>query len=124
MRSTIMKIEINRIDKDSGTMTITLESGDNKNWSDSTMLYHVKQTLQKMGYDVIKKRMWKDGHMVDDEQQYIKTRSHKVDKDSFCAWQVYYSVRTMADENKKYGSIELAMMFDIYEKPLNRTKKV
>ena len=43
--------------------------------AESTFLYHVLQGLKRMGYDVIKKRMWKDGHLVDDTQQYICPRS-------------------------------------------------
>jgi len=41
--------------------------------AESTFLYHVKQELIKQGFDVIKKRMWKDGHMMDDMQQYLRT---------------------------------------------------
>lgn len=41
---------------------------------ESLLLYHVKTMLLRMGYDVIKKRMWKDGHLVDDSRQYVRTR--------------------------------------------------
>lgn len=41
---------------------------------ESTLLYHIKQRLNAAGLDLIKKRMWKDGHMVDDLQQYIRSR--------------------------------------------------
>lgn len=59
---------------------VTKEKGDpyfsRSTWSDaeSTFLYHVKEELIKQGYDVIKKRMWKDGHLVDDTMQYIRSR--------------------------------------------------
>ena len=45
-------------------------------WSDaeSNFLYNVKKELIKQGYDVIKKRMCKDGHLTDDTHQYIRTR--------------------------------------------------
>ena len=41
---------------------------------ESRLLHHIKQALQAQGHDVIKKRMWRDGHLVDDLQQYIRTR--------------------------------------------------
>jgi hypothetical protein len=41
---------------------------------ESRLLYHVKKELNSRGYDLIKKRMYKDGHMVDDLQQYLRTR--------------------------------------------------
>lgn len=41
---------------------------------ESRLLYHIKKILNNRGYDLIKKRMWKDGHLVDDLQQYLRTR--------------------------------------------------
>jgi hypothetical protein len=41
---------------------------------ESRLLYHIKKELNKRGYDLIKKRMWKDGHLVDSMQQYLRTR--------------------------------------------------
>jgi hypothetical protein len=44
---------------------------------ESRLLYLIKKELIKQGFDVIKKRMYKDGHLVDDLQQYVRTRSSK-----------------------------------------------
>ena len=45
--------------------------------NESNLLYHIKEELIKMGFDVIKKRMWKDGHIVGtDQTQYIRERNH------------------------------------------------
>jgi hypothetical protein len=41
---------------------------------ESNLLYAIKKKLNSQGYDLIKKRMWKDGHLVDDMQQYLRTR--------------------------------------------------
>ena len=46
---------------------------------ESRLLYHVKNELNKQGYDLIKKRMWRDGHLVDDLQQYLRTRKRTGD---------------------------------------------
>lgn len=52
---------------------------------ESRLLFHVKKILNKRGYDLIKKRMWKDDHMVDDMRQYLRTRkpSGDVNKDIY-----------------------------------------
>jgi len=58
-----------------GTITVTREPGDRqKYYTESHLLYAIKQELIEMGFDVIKKRMWKDGHLVGEEQQYIRSR--------------------------------------------------
>ncbi len=52
---------------------------------ESALFYAIKKQLNSQGYDLIKKRMHKDGHLVDDMQQYLRTRkpSGKSDKDIF-----------------------------------------
>ncbi len=52
---------------------------------ESALLYAIKKILNSQGYDLIKKRMHKDGHMVADMQQYLRTRklSGDLDKDIF-----------------------------------------
>ena len=41
---------------------------------ESRLLYHVKKILNARGYDLIKKHMAKDGHLMGDMQQYLRTR--------------------------------------------------
>jgi hypothetical protein len=76
-----MKVEL-FFNKESGegSCTVIREPGDpkfrNSGWGDgeSRLLYHVQKALKAQGYDFIKKRMWKDGHMVDERQQYLRER--------------------------------------------------
>ena len=90
-----MKVTLNL---ENQTCQVTKEKTDKKftssNWSDaeSTFLYHVLQELKKQGYDLIKKRMHKDGHLVDDLQQYI--RSRKLDRANgyFCIFNNGYAL--------------------------------
>ena len=95
---------------------VTKTEGDprftSSNWSDdeSVFLYHVKQELIKQGYDVIKKRMHKDGHLVANEKQYI--RSRKLDENSFCIFNDRYDIVSAGAEFNKYGE------FDLYACPL------
>lgn len=81
-------------------------------WGDaeSTFLYHVKQNLIKQGYDVIKKRMWKDGHMVDDARQYIRTR--KLTNDSgFMIYNNNWAIEDAGEEFNKQGFYNLTLDF-------------
>jgi len=57
---------------------------------ESRLLYHMKPILEKItGKKFIKKRMWKDGHLVDEMQQYVRTE----DKENYImiyngSWQI------------------------------------
>lgn len=60
-------------------LTVQREQGDPRFYSggqgsgESRLLYHVKKALNARGLDLIKKRMWKDGHLVGDETtQYLR----------------------------------------------------
>lgn len=61
-----------------GKLKLTRENDDQKYYGDieakgeSLLLHHLKQLLNANGFDLIKKRMWKDGHMVDVYQQYLR----------------------------------------------------
>ena len=92
-------------------ITITTNNGDGrvlikrarkgkKARSGSQILYWLKQILNENGYDLIKKLMWKDGHLYgDDKLHYLRSRNPKEDP-----WvMIYdgdYAVRSMkADYN-------------------------
>jgi hypothetical protein len=57
-----------------GGLKITKEITDKKYYSESVLLYQIKKELQKQGYDVIKKLMYKDGHLTSDTEHYIRDR--------------------------------------------------
>tara|TARA_R100000808_G_C2154207_1_gene165032 strand:- start:5137 stop:5475 length:339 start_codon:yes stop_codon:yes gene_type:complete len=60
---------------------VTREKGDPKYYGtmngagESRLLHAIKKALNAKGYNFIKKRMYKDGHMVDDLQQYLRMKS-------------------------------------------------
>lgn len=72
-----------RVELQPGKCVVTREDGDKRYYGDrgaageSNLLYAVKNELNAQGFDFIKKRMWKDGHMVDDMQQYLRERDTK-----------------------------------------------
>lgn len=76
--------------------------------AESTLLYHVKKELVKMGYDVIKKRMWKDGNMVDDSQQYVRSRNLK-DPTAFAVYNDCYATSNAGLDFNKNGEYCFAL---------------
>jgi hypothetical protein len=88
-----MKVEVNKYD-----VTVTREEGDKRVKNESQLLHLVKVEMLKQGFNVIKKRMWKDGHLVDDEQQYIRTRGWR-----FCVYNAHYAITDAAKAYNKEG---------------------
>lgn len=76
---------------------------------ESTFLHHVKKELQKQGFDLIKKRMWKDGNMVDDTQQWIRT---KCKKGGFGIYNSQYALcdAGIAFDNNKHYTLDVSIL--------------
>ena len=95
------------------------EQGDQKFYGnfnaagESQLLYHIQQKLISMGYPVIKKRMCKDGHMVDEMQQYIITR--KGFEPSFCIYNSNWAIRGANDEYNNDGGVYLTVERNIWK---------
>ncbi len=77
--------------------------------TESNLLHAIKMKLQEMGYDVIKKRMSKDGHMVSDYCQYIRSRL-TTDKRFFGIWDDQYAIRMLHEDWNKEGAVSLAIV--------------
>ena len=111
-----MKVEIN-----GSICKVTRKAGDPKFYGvangagESKLLYHVKQILNKEGCDLIKKRMWKDGNLVDDLQQYLRTRSPKSPKPHIYIYNNYWQIRGAEEDYNKHGQTELTVIYNIYE---------
>ena len=85
------------------------EPGDPKIYSESTLLYKVKRELIKQGYDVIKKRMWKDGHLFgSDTTQYIRSR-RTTNKPFLMIYDESYQLRLSYED---YNKGELILTVD------------
>jgi hypothetical protein len=76
------------------------------NGPESMLLYHVKQELQKQGLDVIKKRMWKDGHLVDEHVQYVRTRNVNAEH-GIMVWNGNHQIYDAGDEFNEQGHVTL-----------------
>ena len=111
-----MKIEIT-----GNKLKVTREKGDpsyrRSEWgsAESRLLYHVKNKLNAQGYDLIKKRMAKDGHMVDDNQLYLRARkptknaSHNIAIMNNC-----YAIYDAGEVFTKEGEVELMIVPDYF----------
>lgn len=83
-----------------GSISIHRDGGP-KIYSDSSFWHKVKTELQKQGHDVIKKLMWKDGHLKDDNEYYV--RSRKYLPDSFMISQTDFAIRSVYDDYNTDG---------------------
>jgi len=70
---------------------------------ESRLLYHVQKALKKQGYDFVKKRMWKDGHMVDDEQQYLRERNPNINKRCLAIWNGSWAIAGAEEQFNREG---------------------
>jgi hypothetical protein len=111
-----MKVDIN-----GNICKVTREAGDPKFYGvknasgESRLLHHVKQILNRQGHDLIKKRMWKDGHLVDDLQQYLRTRSPKSPKPHICIYNSNWAIRGAEESFNKNGEEELTVIYDFFK---------
>ena len=111
-----MKVEI-----DGDKCVVTREQGDPKfrdgMWGDgeSWLLYRVKQVLKAQGHDLVKKRMSKDGHMVDDRQQYLRTRSPKSPEPHIYVLNGSWAIEGADKEFNRDGRVELMVVRDVFE---------
>lgn len=110
-----MKLEFN-----GNTLTVTREPNDPKYYGtvngkgESTLLHAIKVELNKQGYNLIKKRMWKDGHLVDDMQQYLRTRKKGAGKADLRIYNHNWAIKG-AEKDFNDGEVTLSIDYNIFE---------
>lgn len=113
-----------KITFDGNGLTLTREEGDPKFYGlrngkgESNLLHYLKTELNKRGFDLIKKRMWKDGHLVDDMQQYLRTRNQSSKTPHIYIYSHMWAVRGL-ESDWNDGKVEVSMDFDIFGKQPN-----
>lgn len=80
---------------------------DPKNWPETisgntALWYEIKKQLVAQGYDVVKKLMYKDGHMVSDTEYYVRHR-----KWLWAIWDGGYAIRFTATALNACDSVRL-----------------
>ena len=86
------------------------EKTDPRFKNESHFLYHVKEELNKQGHDLIKKRAHKDGHLVSETHQYLRSRKPKPFSNSCITIRnERYAIEDAGKEFNKIGSYTLAV---------------
>ena len=83
--------------------------GNHNAAGESRLLYHVKHYLNGCGHDFIKKRMWKDGHLVDDMQQYLRERK-PVAGSQYCIFNPRWQIRGADSIFRERGEVILRVV--------------
>lgn len=103
------------------TLTVTREDGDKKyhgmvnGRGESNLLYAIKLQLNQMGYDLIKKRMWKDGHLVDESQQYLRTRKKNAGKADIYIFNNNWALRGAEEDWNNKGETQFIVYYDVFK---------
>jgi hypothetical protein len=87
----------------SNKVWVVKEEGEKRAKNDSQFMYRVKNELNRMHYDTVKKLMYKDGHMVSDTVYYIRDRRGR-----FCVWDDQYQIRSAAERFNRDGQVHLS----------------
>ena len=104
-----MKVDL---DWERGKVEIIREAGDPTFYGvrdaggESRLLFATKTILNQQGYELIKKRMWKDGHLVDELQQYLRTK--KGVTPAFAIWNDRWAIEG-AEVDYNAGKATLAL---------------
>lgn len=83
--------------------------------ADSRLLHHVLRTLNARGYDLIKKRMWKDGHLCGTEHtQYLRSRNIRATP-SLCIYHANHALEIAAESFNVLGRVVLRVEYGFGE---------
>ena len=85
-----MKVSLNL---DQHYCTVEREPHERRCPTESAFYYRLKKVLIAQGHDVIKRLMWRDGHLVDSKQYYIRMRNW-----DWCVWDGAYALRNPAEQ--------------------------
>ena len=79
--------------------------------AESRLLHNVQKILDRRGYDLIKRRMWRDGHTFGSEHiQYLRSRNLKA-VPSLYVYHVEYAVEVAAEKYNVLGRAVLDVAY-------------
>lgn len=108
-----MRVELNQ-----NSCSVYKGDSDPKYYTESHLLYAIKQELNSQGHDLIKKRMWKDGHLMgDDTTQYIRTRSSKSARPHIWIYHASWQIESISELFNEFGHVVLNAGRDIFALP-------
>jgi len=92
-----------------GNSLIVSRGAGKKIYSESAFFHKLKLELIKVGFDVIKKEMAKDGHMVSEGIYYVRSRNMNK-PGAFMVWDGDYQIRaTYTPYNEDDGWVRLSV---------------
>ena len=78
------------------------EEGDAPIYGESVLFHKIKSILNANGFDIIKKLMWKDGHLVSEQEYYLRDRKWR-----WCIHDNHFAVRNLAEDYRLDGNVSL-----------------
>ena len=113
---------------DGNCLIVTREEGDPKYYGvrnaagESRLLYAIKKQLNTGEWDLIKKRMHKDGHLVSEMQQYLRSRkpSGNPNKD-IAIYNAFWQIEGI-EVRFNAGEVCLEVIRDIFESNKHTSK--
>lgn len=79
--------------------------------AESRLLHNVQKSLDRRGYDLIKKRTWRDGHMFgSDHTQYLRSRNLQA-APSLYVYHADYALEAAAESFNVLGRVVLDVVY-------------
>lgn len=109
-----MKVKFTR-----GHVTFYREENDPKFYGiryaagESNLLFYIKTWLNQRGFELIKKRAWKDGHLLDDKQQYLRANKKSSKSPHICIYSGFFAIEG-AEKPWNEGEVDLMLETDIF----------
>lgn len=91
-----------------GTVTLRRQPGEPAVKNESGLFHRLRNTLQELGEDVIKKEMGKDGHLVSDKVYYVRSRK-TTSPGAYALLDDQYALRNSASEYNRNGNVTLSI---------------
>ncbi len=95
-----------RIRYDGYAVFLEREEGEPRVRNESDLFVRLRNVLRAQGYDVVKKEMSKDGHMISEGVFYVRTKNMES-RNSFAFYDVHYAVRDIALDYNVKGKVTL-----------------
>lgn len=104
-----MKVDLTLLSTGRGRCVVTREPGDKKfgRNREGLFLRYVARALIAQGFDVVKKQMVKDGHIVNKEQYYIRERTLKNGR-QFAIFNDRFAETDAGEDYSNKGQVVLA----------------
>lgn len=97
------------VEREKGDRAFYGRAGSAYGGMESNLLHHVKLNLIEQGHDLIKKRMHKDGHLVDELQQYLRARYPRRlgIGEIYCIYDQKWNIRNSAEDYNEGAEVFL-----------------